>query len=115
MMEAVRICETSVHFNVNTRRYIPEDSKFHTRRRENLKSHIVNLYGEATLRCFRRFESLWKISDYGGSTHLRNVGPLQRDYTALHPRRLNTSRRENQKSRMILFLFEGDRYSGLWG
>jgi hypothetical protein len=40
MMEAVRISETSVHFNVTTRRYIPEDSKLHTRCRENLKSHI---------------------------------------------------------------------------
>jgi len=41
-----------------TRQYIPEDnSELHTRRRENLKSHIVNLYGEATLRCIRRFES----------------------------------------------------------
>jgi hypothetical protein len=27
MMEAVRISETSVHFNVTTWRYIPEDSK----------------------------------------------------------------------------------------
>jgi hypothetical protein len=26
---------------VNTRRYIPEDSKLHIRRRKNLKSHIV--------------------------------------------------------------------------
>jgi hypothetical protein len=42
MMEAVRISETSVdnHF---TRQYIPEDnSDHHTRRRENLKSHIVS-------------------------------------------------------------------------
>jgi hypothetical protein len=39
MMEAVRTSETSVSFNVSTRRYIPEDSKLHTRRRENLKSH----------------------------------------------------------------------------
>jgi hypothetical protein len=38
MMEAVRISETTVTFNVTTRRYIPEDSKLHTRRRENLKS-----------------------------------------------------------------------------
>jgi hypothetical protein len=38
MMEAVRTSETSVNFNVTTRRYIPEDSKPHTRRRENLKS-----------------------------------------------------------------------------
>jgi hypothetical protein len=29
MMQAVRISETSAHFNVTTRRYIPEDSKFH--------------------------------------------------------------------------------------
>jgi hypothetical protein len=27
MMEAVRASETSVNFNVTTRRYIPEDSK----------------------------------------------------------------------------------------
>jgi hypothetical protein len=27
MMKAERISETSVHFNVTTRRYIPEDSK----------------------------------------------------------------------------------------
>jgi hypothetical protein len=27
MMEAVHTSETSVHFNVTTRRYIPEDSK----------------------------------------------------------------------------------------
>jgi hypothetical protein len=33
MMEAVS------NFNVTTRRYIPEDSKLHTRRRDNLKSH----------------------------------------------------------------------------
>jgi hypothetical protein len=38
MMEAVRTFETSVHFNVTTRRYIPEDSELHTRRRDNLKS-----------------------------------------------------------------------------
>jgi hypothetical protein len=37
MMEAVRTSETSVNFNVTTRRYIPEDSKLHNRRRENLK------------------------------------------------------------------------------
>jgi hypothetical protein len=37
-MEAVRTSETSVHFNMTKRRYIPENSKLHTRRRENLKS-----------------------------------------------------------------------------
>jgi hypothetical protein len=58
MMEAVRTSETSVDNNF-TRQYIPEDnSEHHTRRRENLKSPIVNLYGEVTLRCIRRFESL---------------------------------------------------------
>jgi hypothetical protein len=84
-MEAVRTSETSVdnHF---TQQYIPEDnSELHTRRRENLKSHIVNLYGEATLHCIRRFESSL-IPDDGGSTHLWNVG-RQSFYTAVYPRR----------------------------
>jgi hypothetical protein len=43
MMEAARTSETSVdnHF---TRQYNPEDSsEHHTRRRENLKSHILVL------------------------------------------------------------------------
>jgi hypothetical protein len=41
MMEAVRTSETSVD-NLFTRQYNPEDSsEHHTRRRENLKSHIV--------------------------------------------------------------------------
>jgi hypothetical protein len=39
MMEAVRTSETSVDNNF-TRQYIPEDnSEYHTRHRENLKSH----------------------------------------------------------------------------
>jgi hypothetical protein len=44
MMEAVSISETSVNFNVTTWRHIPEESKHHTRRRENPKSHTENLY-----------------------------------------------------------------------
>jgi hypothetical protein len=41
MMEAVRTSETSVN-NHFTRQYNPEgNSEHHTRRRENLKSHIV--------------------------------------------------------------------------
>jgi hypothetical protein len=43
-MEAVRTSETSVdnHF---TRQYIPEDnSEHHTRRRENLKSHNIDIF-----------------------------------------------------------------------
>jgi hypothetical protein len=43
MKLAVRPSETSVNFNVTTRRYIPEDSKLHTRHHENLKSHITVL------------------------------------------------------------------------
>jgi hypothetical protein len=42
MIEAVRISETSVNFNVTTRCYIPQDSVLYTRRRENLKSHKAN-------------------------------------------------------------------------
>jgi hypothetical protein len=38
-MKAVGASETSVHFNVTTRRYIPENSKLDTRRLKNLKSH----------------------------------------------------------------------------
>jgi len=41
MMEVVRTSETSVNNYLTTRHYIPEDSKLHTRRRENLKSHII--------------------------------------------------------------------------
>jgi hypothetical protein len=36
MMEAVRTTETSVYSNETTRRYIPQGSNLHTRRRENL-------------------------------------------------------------------------------
>jgi hypothetical protein len=39
MMEAASTSETSVNFYQTTRRNNPEDSHFHTRRRENLKSH----------------------------------------------------------------------------
>jgi hypothetical protein len=49
MMKAVRNFETSVNFNVTTRRYIPEDSKLHTRRRENLKFHIFIFAAVRTL------------------------------------------------------------------
>jgi hypothetical protein len=43
MMEAVRTSETSINICLTTRLYIPEDSKLHTRSRENLKSHIIYL------------------------------------------------------------------------
>jgi hypothetical protein len=45
MMEAVRTSEALVSFHQFARRYNPEDSHFHTYRRENLTSYIsgVNL------------------------------------------------------------------------
>jgi hypothetical protein len=43
MKEAARTSETSVHIQLITRQYIPEDSELYTRRRENLKSHIIEL------------------------------------------------------------------------
>jgi hypothetical protein len=44
MMEAVRTSETSVYFNETTQHCIPEGCHLHTRRGENLKSHIVISY-----------------------------------------------------------------------
>jgi hypothetical protein len=41
MVVAVRTSETSDNYNMTTRRYIPEDTELHTRRRENLKSHVL--------------------------------------------------------------------------
>jgi hypothetical protein len=41
-MKVVHTSETSIHFNVTTRRYIPEDSKLRSRPRENLKSRIFH-------------------------------------------------------------------------
>jgi len=43
MMEAARTSETTVDIQLRTRQYIPEDSELHTRRRENLKSHIQSI------------------------------------------------------------------------
>jgi hypothetical protein len=44
MMEAVSTSETSVSFYQATRRNITEDRPLHTRRPENLKSHIISPY-----------------------------------------------------------------------
>jgi hypothetical protein len=49
MMEAVRTSETSINFNMTTRRYIPEDSKLHTPHRENLKFHVFLRWTERAL------------------------------------------------------------------
>jgi hypothetical protein len=40
MMAAARTFETLVDIYLTTRQYIPGDSEFHTRRCENLKSHL---------------------------------------------------------------------------
>jgi hypothetical protein len=42
MMEAADTSETSVNLYQTTWRNIPEDSRLHTCRRENLKSHTVS-------------------------------------------------------------------------
>jgi hypothetical protein len=42
MMEAVRASEPSVNIYLITRLYIPQDSKLHIRRLENLKSQRVS-------------------------------------------------------------------------
>jgi hypothetical protein len=53
-MEAARTSETSVD-NYFTRQYIPEDnSELHTRRRENLKSHIIETLLSLLLLLYRR-------------------------------------------------------------
>jgi hypothetical protein len=49
MLEAVRTCEPSDHYNETTRRYTPEDSKLNIRRRENLKSHKCESYSDSHL------------------------------------------------------------------
>jgi hypothetical protein len=64
-MEAVN-SETSINIYQTTRRNIPEDSHLFIRRRENLKSHLMNLYGVATQQYVRRFETIHR-SDEGGS------------------------------------------------
>jgi hypothetical protein len=43
MKKAARASETSVDIYLTTRQYIPEDYELHTRRHENLKSHIGTL------------------------------------------------------------------------
>jgi hypothetical protein len=40
MIEEVSTSETSVSFYHTTRRNIQEDSRLHSRRRQNLKSHL---------------------------------------------------------------------------
>jgi hypothetical protein len=71
MMEAAVTSEKSVNFYQTTRHNNPEDSHLHIRRSENLKSYLVNIYGEANVRCIPTFASLLthRPND-GGSKHL---------------------------------------------
>jgi hypothetical protein len=59
MMEAVRTSETSAD-NHSTWQYNPEDSsEHHTRRRENLKSHmLLKFFVKATMICCCHFQTL---------------------------------------------------------
>jgi hypothetical protein len=84
MMEAVRTSETSVdnHF---TRQYNPEDgSEHHTRRRENLKSHIpsfINFHFEHSLKPFIPSGSSVSLNKYymthHTETNIRRISSLQ--------------------------------------
>jgi hypothetical protein len=75
MMKAVRTSETSVD-NYFTRQYIPEDnSVHHTRRRENLKSHMLGPQFVIS-DCF---ENVMSSGDFRGGEDVDlnvDVGPL---------------------------------------
>jgi hypothetical protein len=47
IMEAASTCETSVNFYQTTLRNNPEDSRLHTRHRENLKSQLYQFLNKA--------------------------------------------------------------------
>jgi hypothetical protein len=78
-----------------TRCYNPEDSILHIHRRENLKSYLVNLYGEATHRYVRRFETLRIKSNFYQTTRCYNPEDSN----------LHTHRRENLKSYLSKLTF----------
>jgi hypothetical protein len=60
MMEAANRSETSVNICQTTRRNNLEESHLHTRRRENLKSHLFNFCAMSVL-CSRSLECIDKI------------------------------------------------------
>jgi hypothetical protein len=69
MMDAARTFETSVE-NYFTRQYIPEDkSELHTRRRENLKSHLKFFLQIFLLKhSIRRPKKRTEIGSYRGTS-----------------------------------------------
>jgi hypothetical protein len=82
MMEAVRISETSVYFNEPTRHCIPESCSLHTRRRENLKSHIIKAKQLKRMRWLAKVARMarWEThtASYSGNlkrfNHLEDLG-----------------------------------------
>jgi hypothetical protein len=59
MMEAARISETSADIKLRTRQYISEDSEFHTRRRENLKSRTLIFILWTNINAYRTVTIKW--------------------------------------------------------
>jgi hypothetical protein len=51
MMEAARTSETSVDIQLRTRQYNPQNSELHTRRRETLKRHFVQIFRSCESSC----------------------------------------------------------------
>jgi hypothetical protein len=85
MMEAARTSETSVD-NYFTRQYIQEDnSEHHTRRRENLKSHIAFIWSPLMMEAARTSET--SVDNY-----------FTRQYIPEDNSELHSRRRENLKS-----------------
>jgi hypothetical protein len=77
MIGAVGTSEKWVYFNDTTRRYIPEGSDLHI--------NVFSLWNGPRVTdeyCLHQDDR----PDDGRGKHLWNVGPLQRDYTALYPR-----------------------------
>jgi hypothetical protein len=68
MMDAVRLSETSVNTYLTTRQYIAEDSKRHSPRRENLKSHKLGLVWGPLVRTVRGYEKGWCMCEEGDET-----------------------------------------------
>jgi hypothetical protein len=79
-MKEVRSSETSVHFNVTTRRYIQEDSKHHNCRSENLKyfHNLLQFIIHFPLSCYTLYFNLVLLCTEVSKLHTirRTVGLL---------------------------------------
>jgi hypothetical protein len=96
MMDAARTTETSVD-NYFTRQYIPEDkSELHTRRRENLKSHLLkvvqplNIYDNAKFRS-PTLTVIWLLLRYKGNFILTFTDVSFRHYFHIDASRIGTT------------------------